>query len=179
MFLKHSQIAPSRITGLLDAAEAAARAIPPAFPLEATVAANPFLGQAGEDFATASARLERVAGVRLTRPRSAYADAIAAGAITDDDLAAALAVEPSPLKPRDLALLRAMAFTPAAAPKSLPTVAALASGATGVDWPSVIEKTMGLWAAGHFDRGQAFWAPTPDRSAFSAWQSWASRDPTP
>ena len=52
---------------LLQAAEAAARAIPPAFPLDATVAVNPFLGQTGEDLAHASARLARVAGVRLTR----------------------------------------------------------------------------------------------------------------
>ena len=51
MFRKHVQIAPARITGLLCAAEAAARAIP----LDATVAVNPFLGQTGEDLAMASA----------------------------------------------------------------------------------------------------------------------------
>ena len=71
MLLDHSQIAPSRITGILGAAEAAARAVPPAFPLEATVAVNPFLGQTGEDLATASARLARVAGIPMTRPRAA------------------------------------------------------------------------------------------------------------
>lgn len=179
MFMKHSQIAPSRITGILDAAEAAVRAIPPAFPLESTVAVNPFLGQTGETFVTAAARLSRVAGVSLTRPRSDYAEAIAAGRITDDDLAEALIAEPSPLKPRDLALLKASAFAPAAPTCALPTVAELSSNATGVDWPSVIEKTTGLWAAGHFDRGQALWAPTPGRSAYAAWQSWASRDLTP
>jgi hypothetical protein len=68
MFVKSVQIAPARIAELLKAAEAAARDIPPAFPLEATVAVNPFLGQTGEDLATASARLARVAGVALTAP---------------------------------------------------------------------------------------------------------------
>ena len=64
MFMMHPQIAPARVTGLLKAAEAAARAIPPAFPLTATVAVNPFMGQAGQDLATAAARMARVAGLR-------------------------------------------------------------------------------------------------------------------
>ena len=71
MFLKHSTDRPRPDRSLLQAAEAAARAIPPAFPLSATVAVNPFLGQTGEDLATASARLARVAGMRLTQPRAA------------------------------------------------------------------------------------------------------------
>jgi hypothetical protein len=79
MFMNQTQIAPARISGVLDAAETAARAIPPAFPLEATVAVNPFLGQTGEDLATASARLARVAGVSLTRPRADHAADIACG----------------------------------------------------------------------------------------------------
>ena len=54
MFQKKLQIAPARASGILAAAERAAHAIPPAFPLDATVAVNPFLGQAGEDLATAA-----------------------------------------------------------------------------------------------------------------------------
>lgn len=179
MFMKHTQIAPARISSVLEAAEAAARAVPPAFPLEATVAVNPFLGQAGEDLATVAARLGRVAGAPLTRPRAAYAAEIAAGRITDDDLATALIASPSPLKPCDLAMLKAKATADAPLPGAFPTVAHLAAEASGTDWPSVIEKTFGLWAAGHFDRGQALWSPAPDRSAYTAWQGWAGRDLTP
>ena len=179
MFLKHSQIAPARISSLLDAAEAAARAIPPAFPLDATVAVNPFLGQSGEDLPTAAARLSRVAGAALTRPRAHYAQAIAAGRISDDDLSAALIACRSPLKPHDLALLKAKAALPGSPPRALPTVAHLAADATGIDWPSVIDRAVGLWAAGHFDRGQALWLPAPGQGAYAAWQAWASRDLTP
>lgn len=179
MFLKHSQIAPARISGVLNAAEAAVRAIPPAFPLEATVAVNPFLGQTGEDLATAAARLGRVAGETLFRPRSAYLADIKAGRISDDDLAAALIACRSPLKPEDPAMLKLRAHLPAPAPEALPTVADVAAAATGVDWPSIIEKTFGLWAAGHFDKGQALWAPKPGRAAFAAWRDWAGRDLTP
>ena len=70
MFDMTQQIAPSQAEAILAAATAAARAIPPAFPLDATVAVNPFLGQTGEDLATAAARLGRVAGVSLTAPRA-------------------------------------------------------------------------------------------------------------
>jgi hypothetical protein len=56
------QIDPTLAPQILQAAEAAARAIPPAFPLDATVAVNPFLGQADADLTQASARLARVAG---------------------------------------------------------------------------------------------------------------------
>ena len=99
MFLKHAQIAPARVSDLLSAAEKAARAIPPAFPLSATVAVNPFLGQTGEDLATAQARLARVSGTRILRPRADYVAEVASGRITDDDLAAALIAQPSGMKP--------------------------------------------------------------------------------
>ena len=179
MFLKHATIAPDRVSGLLEAAEKAARAIPPAFPLSATVAVNPFLGQVGEDLATAQARLARVAGVRITRSRGAAVADMAAGRINDDDLAAALIACPSALKPVDLAMLKAKMGVEAALPAALPSVADLASRATGVDWPSVIAKAVGLWAAGRFDRGQALWSPAPGLGAYAAWREWAVHDLTP
>ncbi|WP_137112497.1 YbcC family protein [Rhodobacter sp. SY28-1] len=179
MFLKHTQIAPSLASQLLTAAEAAARAIPPAFPLDATVAVNPFLGQTGEDLAQASARLARVAGVRLTQPRADLAAKVIAEEITDDDLAAALIASPSPVKPRDLVLLKARMHSPAPAVQALPTVAELAANATGTDWPAVIARSFGLWAAGFFDRGQALWTPRPGHGAYAAWREWATHDLTP
>lgn len=179
MFLKHVQIAPARTFDLLQAAESAARAIPPAFPLSATVAVNPFLGQANEDLATASARLARVAGVRLTRPRGSYAADLRAGRITDDDLAEALIACRSGVKPPDLAHLKLRLLAEAPAPRAFPTVADLAADASGQDWPALIARCFGLWAAGQFDRGQALWSPAPGRGAFAAWRDWATHDLTP
>ncbi|MEM6576871.1 MAG: DUF2309 domain-containing protein [Pseudomonadota bacterium] len=181
MILKAPQITPSRLSDVLEAAEAAARAIPPAFPLNATVAVNPFLGQTGEDLATASARLGRVAGTSITRTRTEYARAIREGRITDEDLAEALAASMSDLRPADVGALRVAAYTAGTgrSQPALPTVADLAAEATGTDWPSVIEKTLGLWASGHFDRGQALWSPAPGMDAFAAWRAWAMHDLTP
>src|SRR6056297_3445302 len=144
MFLKHAQIAPARISHLMKAVESAVRAIPPAFPLEATVAVNPFLGQTGEDLATASARLGRVAGVRATQAGADYAAAIRAGKITDADIAEALAAASAPAGPEDVAALKARAEAPGLADPAAPypTVADLAARATGTDWPSIIEKTV-------------------------------------
>jgi uncharacterized protein YbcC (UPF0753/DUF2309 family) len=179
MFLKHTAIAPSLASQFLAAAEAAARAIPPAFPLDATVAVNPFLGQTHTDLATASARLARVSGAPLTLPRAALAARVTAGEITDDDLAAALIASPSPVKPRDLAWLKARMHVPAPTPDALPTVADLAAQATGTDWPAILARSFGLWAAGYFDRGQALWTPRSGHGAFAAWREWATHDLTP
>ena len=179
MFLKHSQIAPARVETLLKAAESAARRVPPAFPLSATVAVNPFLGQTDEDLATAAARMERVAGLRLTPPRSDTLAQLESGSLTDDDLACALIASASPLKPADLAALKAVLRKPDPAPVALPTVTLLAARATGIDLPALVDRAFGAWAAGHFDQGQALWTPAPGLGAFAAWRAWASRDLTP
>ena len=143
------------------AATQAARTIPPAFPLTATVAVNPFLGQSDDDLATASARLARVAGLSATRPRATFGAMIADGRITDDDLAAALIACPSALKPVDLGMLKLRLKATAPIPRALPTVADLAARHDGTDWPEVIARSIGLWAAGRFDQGQALWTPAP------------------
>ncbi len=160
---------------LLGAALEAGRQIPPAFPLEATVAVNPFLGQAGESRAVATARLARVAGASLTESRATYARMIADGRVTNADLAAALATTGCPGTPASLC---AAADRPAPASQPLPTVADLAARASGIDWPGLVTDRIGLWAAGHFDRGQALW-PTPRLDAFASWYGFASHDLTP
>lgn len=181
MLMTHADIAPARFSAVLEAAEAAGRAVPPAFPLDATVAVNPFLGQTEEDLATAAARLARVAGVRVTRTGADYAAAITQGLITADDLTDAVAASTSPLKPANAIALRQIAekIGDGPAPRALPTVADLAAEATGIDWPALIDRCIGLWAAGHFDRGQALWSPAPGSQAFAAWRAWAMHDLTP
>nr|WP_204508223.1 DUF2309 domain-containing protein [Aestuariivirga litoralis] len=177
--MMHPQFAPAQVNSLLKAAEDAARAIPPAFPLTATVAVNPFLGQTGKDLATTAALMARVAGIRVNLPRSDHAAKLRAGEITDADLTAALAAAASPLKPRDVAALKALIAVERAAPQALPTMAELATRADGTDWPGVIARAIGLWAAGHFDRGQALWSPAPGLSTYAAWRAWAVHDLTP
>ncbi len=176
MFIKQTPTEPAIVSSVLKAAEAAARIIPPAFPLDATVAVNPFLGQAEEDMAHAAARLSRVAGVRVTQARAVYAQRIAEGKIGDEDLQAALDDSASPLKPKDLGALKARLSETSPEPEVLPTVADLARTESGTDWPAIIARSFGLWAAGYFDRGQAFWTPAPGLGAFASWRAWATHD---
>ncbi len=72
---------------------------PAGLSLAATVAVSPFLGQTDDDLPQAAARLTRVAGLSPIRSREDFRAVVAAGRISDDDLAAALIASASPLKP--------------------------------------------------------------------------------
>ena len=157
---------------LRAAADTAIAHVPPAFPLDATVAVNPYLGQAGEGRAMAAARLAATAGCRITRDRAEVAQALAEGRITDADLAAAAAA--FDLTPE---ALRGAAERPAAQAEALPNVADLAHIADGVDWPDFVADRIGLWAATAFDAGQALW-PAPQGGLFASWRAYAKRDLT-
>ncbi len=161
------------------AADRAARAIPPLWPLASSVAVNPFLGQAGEDLATAGARLGRVAGVAVTLPRGWFRERIATGVISDEDLSAAWTLAPAHLRPADPAALKAAAAVETRKPSALATVADLAAEVSGVDWPGLIAERFGAWAAGYFDEGQALWASPRGRGAYAAWRAVATHDLTP
>ncbi|MBS3805425.1 MAG: DUF2309 domain-containing protein [Oleiphilaceae bacterium] len=163
----------------LDIAAAAVRNIPPLWPLDSSVAVNPFLGQTHLDLAATGARLGRVASVSVTMPRAWYHSRIASGEISDDDLAAALACAPTDARPADVAALKAAAAKNSPKAESLPTVADLAASAAGTDWPAFIAERFGAWAASYLDKGQALWAAPQGKSAYAAWRAFASRDLTP
>lgn len=163
---------------LAQAADQAVRAIPPAWPLTATVAVNPFLGQVTETLDETAARLARISGVRLALPRKHYADKIAKGEITDEDLVAAL--QASTVSHRiDLAGLKAAVSAEPQPVAALPTIAELAARATGKDWPGLVSERIGTYAAGFFDQGQALWAASRRNGLYAAWRAFATHDLTP
>lgn len=176
MFAKLETL-PAPLLELVSEANGAARAIPPMFPLSASVAVNPFLGQSDEPMAVSAARLARVAGTRIMPERAVWAEKFAAGEILENDLAAAL--RSARFGRLGLAEVMAAVAVEAAQPKALPTVADLAAEVSGIDWPGLIEDRIGVWAASHFDEGQALWQPGRTGGAFSAWREFASRDLTP
>jgi uncharacterized protein YbcC (UPF0753/DUF2309 family) len=161
------------------AANHAARAVPPVWPLASSVAVNPFLGQTGESLAQTGARLARVAGISVTMPRSWYQERIASGAITDEDLSEALASAPITLRPKGLADLKAAARGSTPEVKGASTIANLAMEASGIDWPGLIADRFGAWVAGYLDEGQALWMAPRGRGAYVAWRAVATHDLTP
>ncbi|WP_245198942.1 YbcC family protein [Jiella mangrovi] len=166
--------------GALEAAaDAAARQIPPLWPLSSSVAVNPFLGQTTQTLAETGARLARLGDTPVTMKRSWYRDRIAAGTIGEGDLAAALQASPHANAPANVMALRAAAAKERPEPGALPTIAELAARATAVDWPGIISDRFGLWAGGYLDQGQALWAAPRGRSAWAAWCAYATHDLTP
>ncbi len=178
MFTQHA-VYPAPLLELVAHAEAAAKAVPPAFPLHATVAVNPFLGQSDEPLPVTAARLARVAGVRIFPDRKIAAARITDGSISNDDLAAAVARYADGFAKLDIADIKAAAVAIPSTPQALPTVAELAAEASGIDWPAIISDRIGAWAGSHFDSGQAVWQPARRGTAYSAWREWAIRDLTP
>jgi len=167
-----------KTANLWDVADAAARQIPPMWPLASSVAVNPYFGQSGHDLAETAALLARVSAARTVMPRDWFASQIASGAISDDDLAAALAACASPLRPASMEALKLAATVARPAPQPLPTIADLAAEVSGIDWPALIAERFGHWAAGWCDEGQALWAAPKGRNAFRAWQAAAQHDLT-
>ena len=176
---KASEIEPLGLSAFERAADAAAREMPPVWPIASYVAVNPFLGQTTHTLAEVGARLGRVAGIPVTMPRAWYLERIHAGTITDADLAAALEASPHANKPGHVAALKSAAAKTRPPPRVMPTIADLAAAASGTDWPGLIADRFGVWAGGYFDRGQALWAAPRGKSAWSAFRAYATHDLTP
>ncbi len=166
-------------TTILQAADRAARAIPPLWPLASSVAVNPFLGQTGEPLATAAARLRRTAGIALTMPRSWYAARLRSGEIAEEYLQAALDAAPAGPRPNTLAALKQAAEAERTASQAIPTVAELARDLSAIDWPRLVEERISHFASAYFDQGQALWIGGPVRGAYAAWRAVATHDLTP
>lgn len=163
---------------LARAADRAVRAIPPAWPLTATVAVNPFLGHATETRDETATLLARIAGVRLALPRKHYADQIETGEIADEDLLAALESDANAVG-LDLATLKASVTAEPAQVTALPTIADLSARVSNKDWPALVSERIGTFAAGFFDEGQALWAASRRNGLYAAWRAFAMHDLTP
>ncbi len=174
-----SSIPSDDLSGFETAADAAARQIPPLWPLASYVAVNPFLGQTQETLADVGARLARVGGIPVAMPRERYLDRIASGEITNADLAAALAACAQGDKPADVDALKAASAETRSAPRALPTVADLVAEVEGTDWPGLIAERFGAWAGGYLDKGQALWAAPKGKRAWAAFRAHAIHDLTP
>jgi uncharacterized protein YbcC (UPF0753/DUF2309 family) len=170
---------PSYVGLLLEAAEQAARVIPPLWPLATSVAVNPFLGHTGRSLAQASAWLARSGGARATMPRAWYRARIAESAIHESDLYAAWKAARSIERPPSFERFLVQIGEDAAEPMALPTLAETAAVSGGIDWPSVVADQIGGWAGSYSDAGQALWAAPQGLGAYAGWRTQACLDRTP
>lgn len=179
MYMKHETY-PAALLELVTVANTAARAIPPLFPLTASVAVNPYLGQSSEPISHTVARMAHVSGSRVVAPQSLWADALADGDINQNDLDAAMRIHCADKTPAQQAEIRQfLTGEDSQTPEKLPGIAELAAKVSGIDWPSIIDERIGVWAASYFDTGQALWPAARTGGPFIAWREFASRDLTP
>jgi uncharacterized protein len=163
----------------LAALERAVAKLAPLWPLQHYVAVNPFVGLTEQRFDAAARTLAEAAGARMTMPRRFYAEALAAGELTTDDLVAGLRELGVEIAAEQLPALLASPGWDAKA-YCRPTVADLAAAHTGEDWPRWIVDAISSWAAGYFDEGQAGWpSPWRELSPYCAWRAEASLDRGP
>lgn len=164
---------------LAAAVKAACGRIAPLWPLKHFVAVNPFLGFADKSFPEACAAFERNARTPMLAPKSYFASAIASGAVTDADLAYALAQAPAGYDgPSDVMGLKAFALAPETAPSSKAAVATvadildrLAASERRVSRTAFMVDEISRFCAAYFDEGQAAWkAPWRGLSPYAAWR---------
>lgn len=178
MSKEHATVSAATLK-LKDTIDAAGKMIPPSWPLDTSIAVNPFFGQSTDSLASVAARLERISDVSVVMPRDWYRNKIASGEILDGDLQDALNATPYKDKPSNILNLKDAAKTTHEKKPALDTIAHLATRETGVDWCSIIDDRFGLWAGGYFDQGQALWTASRHAGAWKSWSSWATHDLTP
>jgi uncharacterized protein len=175
----HTDSFPGAVLAQIAQARAAAQSVPPLWPLSSSVAVNPFLGQAGQTLPETAALLARAAGAPMTLPRDWFLDQVAAGRISHDDLAEALAAAPGLAGIGSVDALLAAAAQPGPEVQALPTIADLAAQVSGIDWPGIVADRIGAWSASYFDEGQALWPVSREKGAYGAWCAYASHDLIP
>lgn len=159
----------------LEAIQRACRMIPPAWPLSATVAVNPFLGHARESLPHVAARMERIGGPRPLMPQEWYRAKLVSGKIIDQDIDAAL-VSLHLAERLDASAVRTLLMTDRLPPAPLPTVASLVTLAGKRDLETLAQDRISAWAQSWFDEGQAMWAPSRASGAFASWREFAMND---
>jgi uncharacterized protein YbcC (UPF0753/DUF2309 family) len=167
----------------------ACKRIAPLWPLKHFVAVNPFLGFEGRTFHATCAMLHRVARVDMLMKREFYRQAVAAGQIEHEDLAAALAWAPRDWRaPATVAELKAaLAFDVSAKPKHAAHVAtvaeivdSLAGGDRNASRTAFMTDEISKWCAAYFDDGQSAWRlPSRGLRPYAAWRASMRHDRNP
>jgi uncharacterized protein YbcC (UPF0753/DUF2309 family) len=163
---------------LWNAALKAVETVAPAWPLQATVAVNPFLGHGAHDLAETAVRIGRLTGAGLFPARSWHRRRLSEGLMTRTDIALALDQHPVPGLAGPDDIIAALEAEAKARPV-LPDVATLAAQASGLDWPRIVAERIAAFAHGYFDEGQALWTAERARGLYAGWRLFAMHDLTP
>ena len=165
---------------LRSAIAGACQRIAPLWPLKNFVAVNPFLGFSGQSFYATCATLHRVARIDMLMPRQYYRDLVRTGAMTDQDIEAALAAAPREWRaPKSASAVKlALQQDPAEKarrPAVVATIAevldSLAAGDRLQSRTAFMVDEISKWCAAYFDEGQSVWRlPARSLRPYAAWR---------
>lgn len=176
--MTHMPSPDSFIADVLEAANRACRRIAPAWPLQATVAVNPYLGFTAERLVDVAARMERIGGPRPLMPREWYAAKIASGDVTDADIDVAIAVH-GLSDTLDAAQVRKLVGAAGLMRAVIPTIGDLTAAEGVTEFGTLARDRISAFAEAWFDAGQAMWRPADAAGAFAAWREFAMQDLVP
>jgi uncharacterized protein YbcC (UPF0753/DUF2309 family) len=146
---------PTRWTD--PAVDAVCARFAPFWPLDAMVATNPYLGFIGQHFDAAAEYQRRIVGRPMTMHRDWFREQIAAGRITDADLAEALARSDTEL---DLANLKAAIEEPVTVAIPQLLYSHMRDGRYRPSHSGYVIQQTSQFCAAYYDLGQAIW-PMP------------------
>jgi len=152
--------------------------IAPSWPLENSIAVNPYLGLSDQPFPKAAQILMNRSGIKMTMSLDFYLDQIERN-ITGADIRKALDVNDKKNQPHDefLAHVKYLALTGSEEDQTRGrTVVDLAGELTNKDWQRFMIDRISAWASTYFDRVKREQKTT---DLFNAWKKEASIDRSP
>jgi len=165
---------------LLNTLREASKKIAPVWPLENFVAVNPYLGFTNEKFDNVAQKLAAAGAVQMTLPASFYLEKLNEGEILEQDLATVLSKRGIKTGVKTFVKTIENNLDSNRLPKTIASVADLATEVTEKDWNRFVTDRVSRWAASYFDMGQAIWsAGNPEMELFLAWKTEAQIDRTP
>lgn len=171
---------PSKHLASVNAAiDEAAHTIPPMWPLEATVAVNPFLGSSAASLGATHARFAAMTGQSLFMNAAWFQDKLDSGKIADSDLAAAIETCGAGPGLTSRNIRERLRTSGTAGQTRVPTALDLAGEAGGIDMRAIMTDRVTAWASNYFDDGQALWQVSERRNVWASWRGFATNDLTP
>ena len=165
-------------TGVFETIKNVGSKMPLVWPLERSVAVNPYLGLSQEKFERAAIRLDRVGSIQVTMPLNYYLEKWDHNEIDEADLSEILRIEGREISSHNfIEMARSIKEEPLAKTK---TLLDLVSESNAFDWNRFVVSRVSHWAASYFDKGQASWvAANKSKKPFEAWLEEAEIDRTP
>lgn len=168
---------PNDLDGAIDGACAR---VAPIWPLDRSIAVNPFWSMIDRPVCEVAARLGSLSGAQLLMPRDWYRQASRDGRLRDEHLEAALLRDGSPMTLDELhALLEADEPPTKVRARVIDVVDALRDLGHQMSWRAFVTHSVSQFCAAYFDEGQASLGPNREGGVYASWRRQAEDDHSP